>query len=218
MAGYSNYPKALRPKSKKVKEKQRAQRQRVRSKAAQLEARKTEKAKSKWDNVKQAVQDVRSSDGLALAGMAFGGKGGPKGGSKAPKHTPANLKKMAELQKRFEKLEITKPGQKITRGPIAKANKNTPKTDYDTRNLSRPKRQKKSKKELENRHAPFDPTKFDPVAKKLAQAEMKKQMKIANQQPKKPRPPKKKQPKIESKIEYEQAPGYPPGTMRIKKK
>jgi len=80
---YSYYPPALRPKSKKVEAEQRKQRQQVRSKARQAAARKESKAQSKWGNVKQAVQDVRSSDAVALGAMVLSrGKAGkgPKGG------------------------------------------------------------------------------------------------------------------------------------------
>jgi hypothetical protein len=96
---YSHLPPALRPKSKKVKEKQRAQAQRVRSKAAQTKARKTSKAKDKWGNVKQAVQDVRSSDAVALGAMVLGRGRGKGGGVKLPKFKRLELPKAPRIAK-----------------------------------------------------------------------------------------------------------------------
>tara|TARA_R110002110_G_scaffold40495_6_gene129437 strand:- start:2754 stop:3398 length:645 start_codon:yes stop_codon:yes gene_type:complete len=111
MADYSHYPKALRPKSKKVKEKQRAQRQRVRSDARQAAARKKSKAKDKWGNVKQAVQDVRTSDAVALGATVLGrGRGGrplPKGRA-APKLGTLKLPKAKKLTQARANLRLAK--------------------------------------------------------------------------------------------------------------
>ena len=127
MADYSHYPKALRPPSKKVKEKQRAQRQRVRSKARQAAARKKSKAEDKWGNIKQAVQDVRTSDAVALGATVLGrGRGAPKrpgkgkafarGGEIQAPGTRAKMKRMIQAFKRRQ----THSGP-LTEARIAKA-------------------------------------------------------------------------------------------------
>lgn len=81
MAGYSHYPKALRPKSKKVKEKQRAQRQRVRSDARQAAARKKSKAKDKWGNVKKTAKSTGQDAVIGASLLATRGRSRGKGGA-----------------------------------------------------------------------------------------------------------------------------------------
>ena len=86
---YSYLPPALRPADEATKAKQRYQRQQVRSSRRQQEARKREKARSRIENIKQAVKDVRESDAFQVGAMAIGrGRGGA---AKPPKFKPKKL-------------------------------------------------------------------------------------------------------------------------------
>lgn len=86
---YSYLPPALRPADEETKAKQRYQRQQVRSSRRQQEARKREKARSRAENIKQAIKDVRESDAFQVGAMVVGR--GRSGSAKVPAFKPKKL-------------------------------------------------------------------------------------------------------------------------------